>query len=170
MSLYMSVSFSRSRNFPAERRLRNGAKTKAGPLEAEQLSRLGFCAVCVVLDHTTTTRVDSSSEFVMSTRWNVVRLSHNTTVVHRLNPTYTCIHTIHATGLSCNIIWYIHRCCPKLPLDQSMILIKREATTVAVRPPPRQANPLRHSLAANDGDAAVRPFAVPERPLLFAVE
>ena len=42
----------------------------------------------------------------MSTRWNVVRLSHNTTVVHRLNPTYTCIHTIHATGLSCNIIWY----------------------------------------------------------------
>ena len=28
-------------NFTAERRLRNGAKTKAGPLEAEQLSRLG---------------------------------------------------------------------------------------------------------------------------------
>ena len=38
---YMSVSFSRWLNFPAERRLRNGAKTKAGPLEAEQLSRLG---------------------------------------------------------------------------------------------------------------------------------
>ena len=129
-----------------------------------------FWAVCVRAQAHDNHQVVSSSEFVMSTRWNVVRLSHNTTVVHRLNPTYTCIHTIHATGLSCNIIWYIHRCCPKLPLDQSMILIKREATTVAVRPPPRQANPLRHSLAAHDGDAAVRSFAVPERPLLFAVE
>ena len=41
----MSVSFSRSTNFAAERRLRNGAKTKAGPLEAEQLSRLGNIAL-----------------------------------------------------------------------------------------------------------------------------
>ena len=37
---YMSVSFLRSTKLTAERRLRNGAKTKAGPLEAEQLSRL----------------------------------------------------------------------------------------------------------------------------------
>jgi hypothetical protein len=37
---YASVSFSRWSNVTAERRLRNGAKTKAGPLEAEQLSRL----------------------------------------------------------------------------------------------------------------------------------
>ena len=134
------------------------------------LRHLTFCAVCVRAQAHDNHQVVSSSEFVMSTRWNVVRLSHNTTVVHRLNPTYTCIHTIHAIGLSCDTILHIHKWCPKLPLDQSMILIKREATTVAVRPPPRQANPLRHSLAANDGDAAVRPFAVPERPLLFAVE
>ena len=39
--MYVSVSFSRSTNFFAERRLRNRSKTKAGPLEAEQLSRLG---------------------------------------------------------------------------------------------------------------------------------
>ena len=38
--VHVSVSFSRWLNFAAERRLRNGAKTKAGPLEAEQLSRL----------------------------------------------------------------------------------------------------------------------------------
>jgi hypothetical protein len=43
--MHMSVSFSRSGNITAERRLRNRSKTKAGPLEAEQLSRLGNIAL-----------------------------------------------------------------------------------------------------------------------------
>ena len=43
--MYVSVSFLRSTKLTAERRLRNGAKTKAGPLEAEQLSRLGNIAL-----------------------------------------------------------------------------------------------------------------------------
>ena len=51
-----------------------------------------------------------------------------------------------------------------------MIPIQREATTVAVRPPPRQPNPLRHSLTAHDGDAGVRSFVVLEPPLFPAVE
>jgi hypothetical protein len=72
MYLYMSVSFSRSLNFAAERRLRNDAKTnKAGPLEDKQLSRLGnmrgiaLLQVSVTALHWRTLRSDTQTDSTM---------------------------------------------------------------------------------------------------------